>query len=170
MKTELLLFQLSVASGLIAWAWVSKSYIWPIVNSKSLIEGARPLLLLNLFRYVGLMFMIPGVVSSQLPEEFASSAGWGDLIAAGLAALTLLLSNTPLFKASLWIFNLFGLIDLLHGFYVARIVLGINPADFGSAFILPTIYVPLLICSHIMIFLLLFQRAPKTAFGRVENK
>ena len=157
MESNTFLFQLSVASSLIAWITISVSYIWPKINDLGLIEGSRPLLYLNLFRYIGLIFMIPGVVSSQLNPQFSLSAGWGDLITAGLALLTLTLSRTAFFKPSLLIFNIFGLLDLLHAFYEARIVLGLNPADFGAAIYIPTIYVPALLCSHIMIFVLLMK-------------
>jgi hypothetical protein len=162
MMSELLLFQLSVASGLIAWIAVSRAYIWPAIKEKSLVEGAKPLLYLNLFRYVGLMFMIPGVVSKDLSPDFGASAGWGDLITAGLAGVTLLLSRTQFFRLSLWVFNIVGLVDLLHAFYEARVILGINPSDFEVAFYIPTIYVPLLLCSHVMIFLMLVAASKKS--------
>ena len=158
MKSELILFQLSVVSGMIAWGAVSKGYIWPKIKDLDLAEAVKPLLYIHLFRYIGLMFMIQGVVSKDLPIEFGLQAGWGDLIAAGLAGLSLIALNTKLLKPSLWIFNIVGFVDLLHGFYEARIVLGINPADFASAFYLPVLYVPLLLWTHIMIFLLLIKK------------
>lgn len=157
MKTEILLFQISVGCGLIAWTAVSRAYIWPKIRDLDLAEGTKPLLYLNLFRYVGLMFMVQGLVSRDLPMEFGTTAGWGDLITAALAGLTLLLARTKLFALSLWIFNIVGLGDLLHAFYEARVVLGINPADLGVAFYIPTVYVPLLLCTHVMIFLMLLK-------------
>lgn len=161
MKSELLFFQISVACGLIAWIAVSRAYIWPKIYAMGLSDGTKPLLYLNLFRYVGLMFMVQGLVSKDLPLEFGTSAGWGDLITAALAGLTLLLSRTKIFTLSLWIFNVVGLVDLLHAFYEARVVLGINPADLGVAFYIPTVYVPLLLCSHVMIFLMLVKNPKK---------
>ena len=150
-------FQISVACGLISWIAVSSAYIWPKIRTMDLIEGTKPLLYLNLFRYVGLMFMVQGLVSKDLPLEFSTYASWGDLITAGLAGLTLLLSRTRLFTFCLWIFNVVGLVDLLHAFYEARVVLGINPADLGVTFYIPTVYVPLLLCAHVMIFLMLLK-------------
>jgi hypothetical protein len=41
------------------------------------------LLILHGFRFIGLSFLIPGVVSSDLPAAFAFDAAYGDIVAAG---------------------------------------------------------------------------------------
>jgi hypothetical protein len=50
-----------------------------------------------------------------------------------------------------WIFNLWGTIDLLYAFYNA-IVLEIEPRLFGAAFYIPTMIVPPLLVIHALIF------------------
>jgi hypothetical protein len=47
-------------------------------------------LILHSFRFIGLAFLVPGVVSPDLPSAFARSAAYGDVIAATLAMLSLL--------------------------------------------------------------------------------
>jgi hypothetical protein len=44
---------------------------------------------LHSFRFVGLAFLVKGVVSPELPAAFAVPAAYGDLIAAVLALLAL---------------------------------------------------------------------------------
>jgi hypothetical protein len=51
----------------------------------------RPLLILHTFRFIGLAFLVPSVVSPDLAPAFAHSAAYGDIIAAILALLSLLL-------------------------------------------------------------------------------
>jgi hypothetical protein len=42
--------------------------------------------MLHSFRFIGLAFLVPGVVSADLPSTFAHSAAYGDIIAAILVA------------------------------------------------------------------------------------
>jgi hypothetical protein len=62
-----------------------------------------------------------------------------------------------------WIFNLWGTIDLLYAFYDG-IVLEIEPGLFGAAFYIPTMIVPPLLLIHALIFLILL-RTEKTPAG-----
>src|SRR5690242_6021187 len=87
--TVQLLFGISVASGLVAWGVFSALYLWPQLKGRSRIDALRPLLLLHAFRFIGLSFLIPGVVASDLPISFARDAAYGDLAAAVLALLAL---------------------------------------------------------------------------------
>jgi hypothetical protein len=77
----------------------------------------RPLLTLHSFRFIGLAFLVPGVVSPDLPSAFAHSAAYGDIIAAILALLSLLLLPSAAGVAVAWIFNLWGTVDILNPFY-----------------------------------------------------
>ena len=43
------------------------------------------------FRFVGLAFLVPGVVSPELPATFAEGAAYGDIVAAALALVTVAL-------------------------------------------------------------------------------
>jgi hypothetical protein len=79
------LFGASVVFGLLAWGIVAARYIWPHLRDRRRIEALRPLLILHSFRFVGLAFLVPGVVAPELPAAFARPAAYGDLIAAALA-------------------------------------------------------------------------------------
>ncbi len=66
----------------------------------------RPLLILHSFRFIGLAFLVPGVVSPDLPAAFAHPAAYGDIIAAMLALLSLLLLPSAAGVAAVWMFSL----------------------------------------------------------------
>jgi membrane protein required for beta-lactamase induction len=83
------LFGISVAFGFVAWGIVAAQYFWPALRAQSRVDALRPLLILHSFRFVGLSFLIPGVVAPELPSAFAVPAAYGDLIAALLALLAL---------------------------------------------------------------------------------
>src|SRR5690242_7782839 len=91
MPQQQLFFFASIAFSLIAWTIVAGRYIWPRIRGRERAEALRPLLILHSFRFEGLAFLVPGVVSSDLPPAFARSAGYGDLATAALALLALLL-------------------------------------------------------------------------------
>ena len=112
-----LCFFVSIAFSFIAWGIVTARYIWPELRLRQRAEALRPLLILHTFRFIGLAFLVPGVVSPDLPPTFAHSAAYGDIIAAMLALLSLA-RGTGVVVA--WIFNLWGSADLLNAFYQAN--------------------------------------------------
>jgi hypothetical protein len=142
-----LLFGISVAFGFVAWGVVTALYIWPQLQARSRIEALRPLLALHGFRFIGLSFLIPGVVSADLPAAFARDAAYGDLIAAILALLALASLRSKLGIALVWVFNVWGTLDLLNAFYVANAT-GLSAGQLGAAYFIPTAIVPLLLITH----------------------
>jgi len=113
------------------------------------------------FRFIGLSFLVPGVVSASLPAAFAIPAAYGDL-GAGIFAIiaTIGLSKrTSWAIAAVWIFNVWGATDLSFAIYQGP-RLQIEAGDFGAAFFIPTAIVPPLLITHALIFKLLLRRRP----------
>src|SRR5437763_8912774 len=117
-----ILFGISVAFGMTAWGAVVWHYIWPALRDRPSPENLKPILLLHGFRFLGLAFVVPGVVSSELPAEFAQPVAYGDFITAILALLALAALGTSAGKVAAWIFNVFGTADLLFGFYQGAVI------------------------------------------------
>jgi len=65
-------------------------------------------------------FLVPGVVSPDLPSAFAHSAAYGDIIAAMLALFTLISLPSASGVVIAWIFSLCGTADLFNAFYQSR--------------------------------------------------
>src|SRR5215472_6567762 len=91
MPQQMIWFFVSVAFSLIAWGVVIARYTWPELRLRPRAEALRPLLILHSFRFIGLAFLVPGVVSPDVPSAFAQSAAYGDMLAAILAFLALML-------------------------------------------------------------------------------
>jgi len=121
-------------------------------------RALRPLLTLHAFRFVGLAFLVPGVVGPDLPAAFARPAAYGDLGAAILALLALAVLATSWGLAVVWLFNLWGAVDLLYGFSHGLFGVGLSPGSLGAGFFLITVIVPLLLITHGLTFRLLLQR------------
>jgi len=109
-----------------------------------------------------LSFLVPGVVSPDLPTAFAHPAAYGDIIAAILALVSLLLLPRAAGVAVAWIFSLWGSADILNAFYQANHA-GLLAGQLGAAFFLPTLIVPLLLITHGLGFRILLQHQPEAA-------
>ena len=152
----------SIAFSFIAWGIVSARYIWPELRQRQQAEALRPLLILHSFRFMGLAFLVPGVVSPDLPAAFAHAAAYGDIIAATLALLSLLLLPGGAGIVIAWIFNLWGSADLLNAFYQANGA-GLLPGQLGASYFIPTFFVPLLLITHGLAFRILLQHQNESA-------
>jgi hypothetical protein len=157
-----LCFFVSVAFGFIAWGIVTTRYIWPKLRVLQRAEALRPLLILHSFRFVGLAFLVPGVVSADLPPAFAHADAYGDIVAATLALLALVSLPRRGGVVIAWIFNLWGSADLLNAFYQGNAV-GLMPGQLGAAYFLPTLVVPLLLITHGLAFRILLQHQSESA-------
>jgi hypothetical protein len=153
-----LLFGISVAFGLVAWS-VFAVNLWPLLRDRSRADALRPLLILHAFRFIGLSFMVPGVVSPDLPMAFARSAAYGDLVSATLALLALASLRSRLGLGLAWVFNLCGTFDVLDAFYQAN-ASGLSAGQFGATFFIPTFVVPLLVVTHVLVFRILLKADP----------
>src|SRR5271155_934633 len=162
MPQQMIWFFVSIAFSLIAWGIVAAQYIWPELRHRERAEALRPLLILHSFRFIGLAFLVPGVVSADLPSAFAHSAAYGDIVAATLALLALASLPRGAGIVIAWIFNLWGSADLLNAFYQAGAA-GLVPGQLGVTYLIPTFVVPLLLITHGLAFRILLQHQSESA-------
>jgi len=155
-------FFASIIFSFIAWGIVAARYVWPEIRLRPRTEALRPLLILHSFRFIGLAFLVSGVVSADLPSAFSHSAAYGDIIAATLALLSLLSLTRGAGVVITWIFNLWGSADLVNAFYQANNA-GLVPGQLGATYFIPTLVVPLLLVTHGLIFRILLQHQNQSA-------
>jgi hypothetical protein len=139
-----------VTAVLFAWPWfrginIEQALIWLVAPHM-------------FFRFIGLSFLVPGVVSSSLPKAWANPAGYGDFVAGILAiiAAAALARGASWAIAAVWIFNVWGAADLLFAFYKGARV-NLEPGALGAGFYIVTSLVPVLLVSHALIFALLMR-------------
>ena len=153
------LFGLSVRMHFLAFGIVTRLYIWPRVRAMPREDALMALAAPHMFRFVGLSFLVPGVVSPALSPEFAAPAAYGDLGATSLAVvMTVALSARASWAIALaWVVNVWGAVDLLYAIYEGQIRVGIGPESLGGAFFIPTLVVPPLLVTHALMFWLLLR-------------
>jgi hypothetical protein len=154
------LFGLSILINFVASGIVARLYLWPRLRGMRREEALLLLAVPHMFRFVGLSFLVPGVVSTSLSPDFARPAAYGDLAAALLAIIAVLALSTRVSWAlpAVWIFNLWGTIDLLYAIYQGEIGVRVGPGSLGAAFYIPTVLVPPLLVTHALIFWRLLRR------------
>ena len=165
------LFGLSILMSLVAFGLLSWLFIWPHLRDKELNSALLPLVMPHAFRFVGLSFLVPGVVSPQLSEAFAAPAAYGDLISAflAIAALIALYKRASLATSLVWVFNIWGTCDFLFAFYQGIFGNQFDVRMLGAAFYIPTALVPAFLITHVMIFQLLVRATARSA-SRIDQR
>jgi hypothetical protein len=159
------IFSVQLVLGYVAWLLCYRVYIWPRFKSMDPVDAHRAIATLHSFRFFGLVFVVPGVVGSHLPGDFASFAAYVDLATGVLAVLALLTVRArPLFWLFVVAFNLVGMADLVFDYYHAvHADLPAVAGELGAAYAIPIIYVPLLMITHIAAFYMLARPPARQA-------
>ncbi|HKV94640.1 MAG TPA: hypothetical protein VJW20_18995 [Candidatus Angelobacter sp.] len=159
------LFRIQLVLGYVAWLLFFRAYVMPRFRTMGVVAAQRAIATLHSFRFFGLVFILPGFVGPNLPASFATFAAYWDFATGVLAILALLTVRIrPLFWLFVVAFNLVGAIDLIVDYYHAiQSGLPAIAGQLGAAYVIPVIYVPLLMITHVAAFYLLLRRQPKTA-------
>jgi hypothetical protein len=154
------LFQIQLVLGYVAWGLCFGAYILPRLESMTPVDVQRAIATLHSFRFFGLVFILPGVVGTNLPAGFATFAAYWDLATGLLAILALLTFRIrPLFWLFVVAFNLVGAADLVIDYYHAiHADLPKVAGELGAAYAIPIIYVPVLMITHIVAFYWMIQK------------
>ena len=155
MSTESI-FVMQLVLSTVAWGLVAAWLVTPALERLSPFGALSWLVAPHAFRHVGMSFLVPGVAGAGLPAGFATAAAYGDLMTGMLALLALVLLRhrwsgaVPL----LWLLNIIGTVDLANALRNIDVV-----PLFGAVWFIPTILVPLLLVTHVMMFARLLKRA-----------
>jgi hypothetical protein len=159
-------FFTSYAIAFLVFALIGKWYIWPSIKDQTVKTALTPLLLYACLRINGLMFLMPGLVSPELPSVFATPTAYGDLAAVALAlfALACVRFESGFAVPVLWLFNIVGLLDLIYG-NISSMTAGVDPAQWGTAYYLVVLNVPAIVVVHVLMiaYLLRLRTEPSAA-------
>ncbi len=155
-----IIFPIQLILGYVACLLFFSTYLLPRLRSVGPFEAQRAIATLHSFRFFGLVFILPGVVGPNLPAGFAPFAAYADFATGLLAILALLTIRVrPLFWLFVVAFNLVGATDILLDYYHAiRLNLPAIAGQLGAAYVIPILYVPLLMITHIAAFTFLVRK------------
>lgn len=148
-----------VVLGLTVAVVLAGAYV-PTLRAWAWTVDLRVLVALHLTRMVGAWFLVL-YRRGELPYAFAVPGGWGDM-AVALGALILLIGGPPT-RGSGWrqgyvAWNVFGLLDILLVVATATRLALADPPSMRALLhlplsLLPTLLVPVIIASHVLIAL-----------------
>src|SRR5262245_5347871 len=106
---------LNLIANTVVFFVAARLYLLPLVSRLRPQRILVPILLLHSTRHLGMMFLTRGATYPGLPPEFAYPAAFGDLVTAivAFAAIPLVLRGSRLAKPIVWVFNIFGTVDLV---------------------------------------------------------
>jgi hypothetical protein len=162
-----MIFQVQLALGYVACLLVFGTYIRPRLSAMDDFHAHRVIATIHSFRFFGLAFLMPGVVGPSFPAGFAVFSAYGDLATGVLAILALLTARVrPVFWMFVAAFNLVGTTDLVVNYYHAmRLGLPLVAGQLGAMYIIPIVYVPMLMITHGVAFYRLLHRRREEGRG-----
>ncbi len=160
-----LIFLTQLILGYVAWMLCFGAYGLPWFRAMDRVQVHRAIATLHSFRIFGLVFLVPGVVGAGLPVGFAPAAAYGDFAAGILAILALMTVRIrPLFWFFVVAFNLVGAGDLILDYvHAVRGGLPEHAGALGAAYVIPILYVPLLMITHVYALVALLRPRPRAA-------
>jgi len=166
--TYLQIFLVQFTLSLVLYSLIAKWYIAPRLAKLPLHDALIPLLFLHAFRHMGLVFLVPTVVGSTLPELFAVPTAYGDLLTGLLALLAIvgLRGRWPGGIALAWLVNVIGILDFMWGNYQ-----GLKfQVALGAAYYIPTVVNPAMWVAHFMMLWMLIKHLVRRGRGRSGEK
>ena len=83
------LFGISVLMSFVSSVVAAMLFVWPWLRTMNRNEALIRLVAPHMFlRFIGLSFLMRGVVSARLPDGFAVPAAYGDFVAGVLAIIS----------------------------------------------------------------------------------
>ncbi|MDX1952313.1 MAG: hypothetical protein SFY81_09005 [Verrucomicrobiota bacterium] len=133
--------------------------------------SSKFLVAIHLVRFVGFYFLYLKS-HGRLPAQFALPAGWGDILVAILAIPVLLFARPAGFGWGLLSWNILGCADILYVVITAARMMVVDPrgmAEFTTLPLsfLPTMIVPVIISTHVILFIRLARGYRKEALSAI---
>jgi hypothetical protein len=159
----LVLFSIQFTFALVAYALIARWYVWPRIGSLTPLVALVPSVWVHVFRVVGGSILAPGSVGPGVPAAFREMIGYGDMVTAALALITLIALRIQGSRAIwlVWVFVVVGLIDTTNA-VIQSMRYSVFDEPLGVNWVIVTAYVPALLVSSYLIIVVLLRarRAP----------
>lgn len=156
---SLQIFSLQIFLSLVVYFLIMKWYIGPRLSNLRLFQALVVLLFIHSFRHIGLTILIPSIADSDIPNSFITFYAFGEYFVAAFA-VACLIGLTVQFRGSIvlvWLFNIAGTLLVIYS-WIQFYSMDITQYRLGTFWYIPTFFMPALLVSHYVIFMLLIKR------------
>jgi hypothetical protein len=154
------LFFVRFGVSLVVYAVLTGWFVFPrlaiLPRRKALIWLLAP----HTIRSMGLTFLAPAIVNADFPRGIAQQIAYGDLLSVALAmiAIAALRARASFALALVWLFNVVGSFDLGNALVRVTFLDVRHYDEIGALWLMATLWIPLLLISHYLIFQRLLTR------------
>ncbi len=150
--SNFIILNIQALMGLTAYFLIYWTYLRPRLQRLPFHQAVLPLLIVNIFRFLGLTFLVTGQLDASLPQGPLELIAYGDF-AASICALvaSLALTVRSRFATSLVaLFSVVGIADLFMVFPTAMGA-GVFDASMGAMWLTVGLFAPVIVLSHVYI-------------------
>lgn len=150
--SNIVILNLQFVMALGAYVVIYRIYLQRWFRAQPFGTAVLPLLLLHVFRYMGLTLVVPGQIDPSIPMHALQVMAWGDF-ASGVFALLAAIAvhhRWSIATALVALFSLVGIGDLVTVGYTA-INAGVFFADIGTMWFVLVLYAPAMLLAQIYI-------------------
>ena len=147
-----IILNVQAAMGLTAYFLIYWNYLSPRLRRQPFQQAVLPLMIVNIFRFLGLTFLVTGQLDASLPREPLELIAYGDFAASICALLSTLALTTRSRLATplVALYSVVGIGDLIMVFPTA-IGAGVFDVSMGAMWLTIGLFAPVILLSHVYI-------------------
>jgi hypothetical protein len=152
------IFGLQFGISLLVYSLVTAWFISPWLRARPARQAAIIVLIPQLVHHIGATTMVSSVVSPDMPSGFNVPVTIGDAIimVLTLAAIYALKNKSAIAVPILWLFTIVGFV---YHPYIGYLGKALQVSDrLGPHWYVGCFYIPVIIISHVLIFMILLRR------------
>ncbi|GAB5536153.1 MAG: hypothetical protein Rubg2KO_24020 [Rubricoccaceae bacterium] len=150
--TNFVILNVQALMGLAAYFLVYWVFLRPWLQSQPFERAVLPLLIVNVFRFLGLTFLVTGQLDPSLSRGALELIAYGDFAAAicALLAALALTAGSRLATPLVALFSVVGIADLMMVFPTA-LGAGVFEASMGAMWLTVGLFAPVIVLSHVYV-------------------
>ena len=138
--------------GLTAYFLVYWNFLRPWLQAQTFERAVLPLMLVNIFRFMGLTFLVTGQLDPSLSRDALELIAYGDFAASicALLAAIALTTGSRLATPLVALYSVVGIADLMMVFPTA-LGAGVFEVSMGAMWLTVGLFAPVILLSHVYI-------------------
>ncbi len=150
--SNFVILNLQALMGMTAFFLIYWNYLRPRLQSLPFQKAVLPLMIVNIFRFLGLTFLVTGQLDASLPRGPLEVIAYGDFAASicALLASVALTAGSRLATPLVILYSVVGIADLIMVFPTA-IGAGVFDVSMGAMWLTIGLFAPVILLSHIYI-------------------